>query len=126
MRESLWRVANEQMRSATIDENRGAEIFHRFLGNTRLNIRDARDQRKHVDVTEREHPGSPEIQTLEKAMKPRITTCLGPHRTTTQIVKMRQENRSQSKPRANVHLVNHVHRATRVLDGACLNPRNLL
>ena len=65
MRGSLWRVSNEQMRHATNDENKGAEIVNnRILSNMRQDIRQARNQRKYVDVTREgipRFPGDPDI-----------------------------------------------------------------
>ena len=51
MKGSLWRCANEQMRSATNEENMGIEVVSRYLGNLRENLQTTRGARKYLDVT---------------------------------------------------------------------------
>ena len=60
MRGAIWRVSNEQMRGATNEESRGAEIVNRFLSGMRADIQKARGNRKYVDVRVEGHPRFPE------------------------------------------------------------------
>jgi len=50
MRGSLWRCANEQCRPATNDENLGAELVNRFLGDLRWDFQRNKGPKKFVDV----------------------------------------------------------------------------
>ena len=50
MRGSLWRCANEQLRAATNDENLGAELINRYLGDLRWDLQRNRGPKKYVDV----------------------------------------------------------------------------
>ena len=60
MRGSLWRVANEQMRSATQEESLGAEIVNRYLDSLRTDLKKNRGARRYVDVTREGPPRMPE------------------------------------------------------------------
>ena len=48
MRGSLWRVANEQMRSATHEESMGAEMVNRYLKNLSQNLQNPADPRQNL------------------------------------------------------------------------------
>ena len=64
MRGSLWRVANEQLRSATHEESLGAEIVNRYLKNLSTELQTNRGARRYVDVTREgqpRFPGEPRI-----------------------------------------------------------------
>ena len=50
MRGSVWRVANEQMRSASSEEQMGAELVNKFLTGMREELPKLRGARKFVDV----------------------------------------------------------------------------
>ena len=50
MRGALWRVSNEQLRSATSDEQAGIDLVNQYLGNMRDSLQTARVQRRYVDV----------------------------------------------------------------------------
>ena len=57
LRGALWRVANEQMRPATRDENKGIETVNRFLFDLKKDSC-TRLPRKYIDVV-REGPPNP-------------------------------------------------------------------
>ena len=64
MRGSLWRVANEQMRSATHEESRGAEIVNRYLSEFKVDLQKNRGARRYVDVASEgppRFPGDPDL-----------------------------------------------------------------
>ena len=50
MRGSLWRCSNEQLRPATHDENLGAELINRYLGDLRWDVQRNRGPKKYVDI----------------------------------------------------------------------------
>ena len=50
MRGSLWRCSNEQLRPATNDENLGAELVNRYLGEMRWDLQRNKGPKKFVDV----------------------------------------------------------------------------
>ena len=60
MRGSLWRVSHEQMRSATQEESRGAELVNRYLHDMRDDFRSNRGARKYIDVTREGPPRFPD------------------------------------------------------------------
>ena len=47
---SLWRCSNEQLRPATNDENLGAELVNRYLGETRWDLQRNKGPKKFVDA----------------------------------------------------------------------------
>ena len=51
MRGSLLRVANEQLRPATADESKGAEIVNRFLSNMKTDLQTQHGPKTFLDVT---------------------------------------------------------------------------
>ena len=55
MRGALWRVSQEQLRSATSEENLGAELVNRYLHDLKWDIQRNTGPKKYVDVT-REGP----------------------------------------------------------------------
>ena len=60
MRGALWRVSQEQMRSATSEENLGAELVNRYLHDLKWDIQRNTGPKKYVDVTKegpRRDPG---------------------------------------------------------------------
>ena len=59
MRGSLWRVANEQLRPATADESKGAEIVNRFLSNLKIDLQSPHGPKKYLDVTREGAPRFP-------------------------------------------------------------------
>lgn len=50
MRGSLWRCSNEQLRAATHDENLGAELINRYLGDLRWDVQRNSGPKNFVDV----------------------------------------------------------------------------
>ena len=56
MRGNLWRVASEQIRPASNDENLGIEVVNRFLGDLKVDLERRGGQRRFVDV---EREGAP-------------------------------------------------------------------
>ena len=59
MRGSLWRCSNEQLRPATNDENLGAELVNRYLGDLRWDFQRNRGAKKYVDVRAEGIPAFP-------------------------------------------------------------------
>ena len=50
MRGSLWRCSNEQLRTATNDENLGAELVNRYLGDMRWDLQGNKGPKKFIDL----------------------------------------------------------------------------
>ena len=50
VRGALWRVAHEQMRSATQDENLGIGMVNRYLCDMKQELENTRSARRYVDV----------------------------------------------------------------------------
>ena len=65
MRGALWRVANEQMRSATQDESRGIEMVNRYLHEMKVDLEKTRGARRYVDVTREGPPRFPGDEPLD-------------------------------------------------------------
>ena len=64
MRGALWRCSNEQLRSATSEECRGAELVNQYLGSMRVDLRKNRGARRYVDVRREgapRFPGEPQV-----------------------------------------------------------------
>ena len=60
MRGALWRVSQEQLRSATSEENLGAELVNRYLHDLKWDVQRNTGPKKYVDVTKegpRREPG---------------------------------------------------------------------
>ena len=65
MRGPLWRVAHEQMRSATQEESLGAELVNKYLHSLKLGLIKTRGARRYVDVSAEgppRVPGDPQIE----------------------------------------------------------------
>ena len=65
MRGSLWRVANEQMRSATREESQGAELVDRYLQSMKTDLKSMRGSRRFIDVMQEGVPRFPDDSTLQ-------------------------------------------------------------
>jgi len=68
MRGSLWRVSNEQLRSATSEESAGTELVNRYLASMKEDLRKKRGARRYVDVRSEgppRFPGDPPVQDPE-------------------------------------------------------------
>ena len=59
MRGALWRTANEQMRKATSEEHKGAELVNRYLDSMRADFKSNRGARKFTDVRKEGPPRFP-------------------------------------------------------------------
>ena len=65
LRGALWRCNNEQLRSATSEECRGAELINQYLSGMKADLRKNRGARKYVDVRREgvpRFPGEPQIE----------------------------------------------------------------
>ena len=65
MRGSIWRVASEQLRSATSEESMGAELVNRYLDHMRVDLKKARGARSYVDVAAVGPPRFPGDQDVD-------------------------------------------------------------
>ena len=63
MRGSFWRCANEQIRPATYEEGRGAELINRYLSDLRWDSQHNKGPKKYVDVRAEGHPIFPNEDT---------------------------------------------------------------
>ena len=64
MRGSLWRCSNEQLRNATSEECRGAELVNQYLGSMKTDLMKNRGARRYVDVRREgapRFPGEPQV-----------------------------------------------------------------